>query len=296
MHLLGSAFVISILAMGGLGFGFAVMLAIASKKFAVEEDPMVEKILGCLPGTNCGACGYAGCIALAEELVGKSAPVNACVAGGQDVADAVASALGAERMEAKRMIAVVLCRGGEAETARGAAYRGDRTCAAANITGGEKNCAYSCMGYGDCVDACKFESMAMNSNGLPVVFYDRCVGCGACARACPRDIIEMHPEDRRLFVFCKNKDRGAQAKKDCKVSCIACGLCVKDCEVPGAIELKDNLAVINHDICPQNDVPTRRCPTKCILFGEPEKMTSEAGQPAGLAGGWQARASNSGRL
>lgn len=273
MHLLGSSFIVSILAMGGLALVFSVMLAIASKKLAVKEDPVVEKILGCLPQTNCGACGFIGCHALAEKLALKEVPVTSCLAGGQDVADCLAGLLGVPTVKATRVVAVVLCRGGEAETVKNALYRGDRTCTAANLTGGEKECAYACLGYGDCVEACQFDAMAMDSNGLPVVFYDKCIGCGACARACPRDIIEMHPEERKLFVFCRNKDRGAEAKRVCKVACIACTLCVKDCEVPGGIEMKENLAVINYDICPQNDIPTKRCPTACILFGEPEKLT-----------------------
>ncbi len=268
-------FLIALIVMGGLGILFALFLAIANKKLAVKVDPKVEKIYEELPQTNCGACGYAGCFALAESIATGKVPVNACPVGGQEMVDKIASLMGVESVDAKRLVAVVLCRGGEEETVKNAVYKGDRTCAAADLTGGEKACAYSCLGYGDCVEACNFEAMEMNDNGLPVVFYDKCVGCGACARACPRDIIEMHPEDRKLFVFCKNKDKGAQAKKVCKVACIGCGLCVKDCEVPGGIAMKDNLAVINYELCPQDDKPTKRCPTKCILFGEPEKMTSD---------------------
>ncbi len=269
-------FLIALMVMGGLGIFFSIFLAIANKKLAVKIDPKVEKIYEELPQTNCGACGYAGCFQLAESIATGSAPINACPVGGQEMVDKIAQLMGVESVDAKRLIAVVLCRGGHRETVKNAVYRGDRTCASANLTGGEKACAYSCLGYGDCVDACRFEAMEMNDNGLPVVFYDKCVGCGACARACPRDIIEMHPEDRKLFVFCKNRDKGAQAKKVCKVACIGCGLCVKDCEVPGGITIKDNLAVINYELCPQDDKPTKRCPTKCILFGEPEKMTSQA--------------------
>lgn len=86
----------------------------------------------------------------------------------------------------------------------------------------------------------------------------------------------MHPEDHKLFVYCKSKDKGAHAKKVCKVSCIACGLCVKDCSVPGGIALKDNLAVVNYGLAPQNDESVKRCPTKCILSGIEEKVTKAA--------------------
>lgn len=262
--------------MGGLGAFFAIVLAMADKRFRVEEDPLLKEVIAILPGTNCGACGYPGCHGLAEKIIKGEVPINTCVAGGQDVVDNLARVLGIESLKARRVTAVVLCRGGERETLKNAFYRGEKTCVAANLTNGEKACIYSCLGYGDCVRACMYSAMVMNDNGLPQVFYDACVGCGACAKACPRDIIEMHPVEHKLFNYCRNKDKGAVARKVCQVSCIACGLCVKDCPVEGGIGIKDNLAVINYERCPQTDEPTRRCPTKCILFGEEERMTKEA--------------------
>ena len=267
---------IAVAAMGGLGLVFASFLAIADKKFRVEEDPLVEKIIDALPGTNCGACGFAGCNQLAEKMAQKLAGVDACPAGGQEVADIVASALGIESVVTVRQFAVVLCRGGDEEARRTATYRGESTCTAATLTGSEKVCQYGCLGLGECVDACNFGAMAMSDNGLPVVFYDKCVGCGACARACPKDIIEMHPEDRTLFVYCRNKDKGPVAKKACTVACIGCTLCVKGCEVEGGIEMKNNLAMINYELCPQDDVPTRKCPTKCIIDGEEPGITKDS--------------------
>ena len=255
---------------------FAVFLVVADRKLRVEEDPRLEGVMDALPMTNCGACGAAGCHGFAELLLAGKMEVNACVPGGQDVADALAELLGVESVAATRDVAVVLCRGGDAETTLAASYRGERSCIASDLTGGEKACTYACLGYGDCVDSCKFDAMAMNSNGLPVVFYDKCVGCEACAKTCPRDIIEMHPKEHTLFVYCRNKDKGGPAKKACKVACISCGLCKKDSEVEGAIEIIDSLAVISYELCPQDDKTTGRCPTKCILFGEEEGITSAA--------------------
>ncbi|MBI5238181.1 MAG: RnfABCDGE type electron transport complex subunit B [Deltaproteobacteria bacterium] len=273
---MGTLVVISAVSMGGLGAALSVFLAFADKKFKVEEDPRVEAITGILPNTNCGGCGYPGCRMLAEAILKGAAPPNACVAGGQDIAMKLAALLGVEAKDHKRMLAVVACKGGNAEALKNATYRGARTCAAVNLTGGDKACAYGCLGYGECVDACKFDAMAMDGNGLPVVFYDKCVGCGACARVCPRDIIEMHPDEHKLFVYCKSKDKGAVARKNCNAACIACSLCVKDCSVPGGITIKDNLAVVNYTLAPQNDEPTKRCPTKCILSGIEEKVTKES--------------------
>lgn len=267
--------IISMAAMGSLGAAFAIFLAFADKKLKVEVDPRLQAISDALPNTNCGGCGYPGCSLLAEALLKGEAPANACVAGGADTSVALAELLGVEAGDHKRMIAVVLCKGGTQESVRNATYKGEMSCTAANITGGDKACTYGCLGYGECVDACNYDAMAMDDNNLPVVFHDKCVGCGACARACPRNIIEMHPEDHKLFVYCRSKDKGPHAKKVCSVACIACMLCVKDCSVPGGIAVKDNLATVNYDLAPQNDESTKRCPTKCILFGLEEHVTRE---------------------
>lgn len=273
--MLDTTLLISAASMGGIGFVLAVVLAVADRKLFVKEDPRVEEINELLPGTNCGGCGYPGCKLLAEKLLAGEAPPTACVAGGSDLANALAGALGVEVGEQSRMVAVVLCRGGDAEASRSVTYRGEKTCTAADLTGGDKDCAYGCLGYGECVDACNFDAMTMDPNGLPVVFYDKCVGCGACARACPRDIIEMHPEEHRLFVYCKNTDKGPQAKKVCKVACIGCTLCTKDCAVEGGITMQDNLAVVNHDLVEEDAEAIKRCPTKCILNDIEKDNTKE---------------------
>lgn len=271
-----TSFIISVLTMGGLGVFFAVVLVLAETRLRVREDPRIERIMELLPMTNCGACGLPGCHILAEKLAAGEVPVNSCLAGGQEVTDLLAEYLGVEAVKAERLLAVVLCRGGEAEAATVASFRGERSCVAADLTGGEKSCVFGCLGYGDCVDSCLFDAMAMNDNALPVVFYDKCVACGACVKACPRDLIELHPEAHKLFVYCKSLDKGGVAKKACKVACIACGLCVKDSEVEGAITVEDNLAVVHYDVSPQGAAPTKRCPTRCILFDEEPKMTSQA--------------------
>ena len=80
----------------GLGILFGVALAIASRVFAVESDPRVEQVLDCLPGANCGGCGYAGCAQLAQAIADGKAPVTACNAGGPDTAKKIAAILGVE--------------------------------------------------------------------------------------------------------------------------------------------------------------------------------------------------------
>ena len=65
---------IAVVVLAVLGAIFGLVLAIASKVFAVEVDPREEAILGCLPGANCGGCGYPGCSGYASAVVKGVAP------------------------------------------------------------------------------------------------------------------------------------------------------------------------------------------------------------------------------
>jgi len=64
--------------LGGMGLIFAIGLAYASKKFAVEIDPRIERIEEALAGINCGACGYPGCRGYAEAIVAGEADIDKC--------------------------------------------------------------------------------------------------------------------------------------------------------------------------------------------------------------------------
>ena len=64
-----------------LGLIAGLLLSVASKKLAVEVDERVGKVRECLPGANCGACGYAGCDEYAVALIEKNekiTPREAC--------------------------------------------------------------------------------------------------------------------------------------------------------------------------------------------------------------------------
>ena len=102
---------------------------------------------------------------------------------------------------------------------------------------------------------------------LPEVVEDKCTACGACVKACPKDIIELRkqgPKSRRIYVSCVNKDKGAVAKKACNVACIGCSKCQQVCPFD-AITMENNLAFIIDDKCRlcRKCVPV--CPTNSIL-------------------------------
>ncbi|HMN18475.1 MAG: RnfABCDGE type electron transport complex subunit B [Ignavibacteriota bacterium] len=264
--------IIAIATMGGLGFIFAGALALADKKLRVDEDPRIAEINEVLPNANCGGCGCAGCYDFAVKVVNGDVKINGCPVGGQEVVDEIAKILGLESTQSVKLVARILCNGGNLEAVKkeGTEYLGPQSCSVKTIVaGGDKMCLYGCLGGGDCVEACQFGAIFMNDNGLPVVVEELCNGCGQCAEACPRGVIEIHPEDRELFVFCKNHDDPKKSKEVCSVSCFGCAICARKSD--GAIEMRDFLPEIDYSKLDLSKIPIDKCKTGAIRLMHPEK-------------------------
>ena len=174
--------VVAVLTLGGVALLAAVVLYIVSRRFAVKEDPRVKDVQECLPGANCGGCGFAGCAALAEALV-KGADKGSldglrCPVGGDEAMGKIADVLGIAAQAAEPMVAVVRCNGSCDKRGKVAVYEGLHTCAAVNAAGaGESGCGYGCLGCGDCADACQFGGIVINpATGLPEVDEQMCTG------------------------------------------------------------------------------------------------------------------------
>ena len=75
----------SVLILAGLGLLFGVGLVLFGVLFHVQEDERIKEVEKLLPNANCGACGYAGCHQMAENLVnGKEPLVSKCKPGKKD--------------------------------------------------------------------------------------------------------------------------------------------------------------------------------------------------------------------
>lgn len=255
-----------------MAFLVGIGLALTARKFAVQINPVVEKVRDILPGANCGACGYAGCMGYAEAVAGNpDVPANLCAPGKAHVAEAIASLTGKEAGKIEPRIARIFCQGDERYAQRRFLYQGIRDCTAAILAGGgDKACIYGCLGYGTCMRACPFGAITMSEYNLPLIDPELCTACGKCVEACPKQIIDVLPSEKEVLITCHSKERGAQVKKNCQVGCTACGICVKTCPFD-AITIADNLARVNIEKCTLCGLCIRKCPSKTILDYIPER-------------------------
>ena len=238
-------------------------LVYTGKKFYVEVDEREAAVRECLPGNNCGACGYAGCDAMAAAIAKGEAPVNGCPVGGQPVADKVGEIMGTTAEAGEKRVAFVKCKGNCEVTKNQGNYIGVQDCRSAVLAGiNVADCDYGCLGLGSCVRACPHNAIHV-VDGVATVDRRLCIGCGLCAKACPKGLIELVPISKKVRVQCSNKDKGPMVKKVCTAGCIGCMMCVKQCE-HDAIKVENNLAHVVYDNCVQCGKCAEKCPAKVI--------------------------------
>ncbi len=256
----------SILVLGIAAVLCAVLLTVASVFFSVKEDEKAKAIRECLPGANCGACGFSGCDGYAAALSqGKTDQTNLCVPGGDATAKNIADVLGVEAADVVEKVAYVACNG-NCEGSRKFEYDGPKTCKAANMAfSGDRFCTFACLGYGDCTRVCPHDAICIEQ-GVAHVDPRKCVGCGICTRECPNHIIHLVNDTVRVVVKCSNHDKGAAVRKACVKGCIGCGKCEKNCP-EDAIHVENNLAVIDYEKCIGCGKCKDGCPVHCIHEG-----------------------------
>ena len=246
-----------------LGVLFGVLLAVASRVFAVKVDERIPQILENLPGANCGGCGYSGCAALAEAIVKGEASPTACNACSAEGMKNIGEIMGLELATPTPMCAHVMCSGNCHTAVYKYRYEGATDCIAAErLGGGDKLCANGCIGLGTCVAACKFDAISI-VDGVAVIDPHKCTGCGACASVCPKHIISVIPVSSKYAVVCRSVENGATTRRQCAVGCISCRICEKNCPV-GAVTVNDFVATIDQSKCTGCGICASKCPRKII--------------------------------
>jgi electron transport complex protein RnfB len=260
-----STIYIALAVLAALGVVFGIALAIVASRFVVKVDPKVEQVRETLPGANCGACGFAGCMGYAEAVVGNpDVAANLCAPGKSAVAEKVAEITGKKAEKVEPKIARVFCQGGTSLSQRKFIYTGVQDCTAAVLAaGGDKSCEYGCLGYGTCMRVCPFDAITMSADNLPIISPEKCTACGKCVAACPKQVIELAQSSKAVVISCHSRDKGIDVKKKCQVGCIACGICVRTCPVD-AIKIDNNLARIDHNKCIVCGLCVKKCPTNAI--------------------------------
>lgn len=276
--------IVAAVLVGATGLILGMFLGVASEKFKVEVDERESQVRAALPGNNCGACGFPGCDGCAKAIAQGEAPANQCPVGGADVAAKIAAIMGSDAGDtsSEKMVAFVHCQGSCEKAKQTYSYSGIADCDNIFVVpnGTEKECPYSCCGYGSCVKACHFDAIHV-VNGVAVVDKEKCVACGACQKACPKGIISLVPYKKKHIVACKNQLKGKQVKDACQVGCIACGMCERNCPFD-AIHVENDLAVMNEK-CKDCGICAQKCPTGAITGKRPPKPAAAAGAEGGKA-------------
>lgn len=256
---------LAVILIGGVGLFVGLFLGVAAIKFHVDIDEKEVAVLEALPGNNCGGCGFPGCSGLAAAIAKGEAPVNQCPVGGEPVAKNIASIMGVEAGESKRMVAFVACQGDCDKAKVDYEYSGAEDCGMMAFVpnGGPKSCNYGCLGYGNCVKVCPFDAIHV-VNGVAVVDKEQCKACGKCVAACPKKLISLIPYDAKYAVACSSNDKGPVAMKKCESACIGCSLCVKNCQ-NDAVTVTDFNATIDQDKCIGCGACAQKCPKKAIV-------------------------------
>ena len=267
---------IAIAILGGLGLGFGLILAAASKVFYVETDPRLEQLNECLPGANCGGCGYPGCGGYADAVLKGEAAIGLCASGGDECAQRMAQIMGVKAEKVARKVALVRCSGYKGVDENGKAtgakqkgeYEGIKDCLAATKVAGRGPliCKFGCLGFGNCVAQCKYDALSI-VDGIAKVDQEKCVGCMSCAAACPRNLIVPVEYGKHVVIACASTAKGSVTIRGCSAGCIGCGLCKKICP-NGAITIDQNLATIDYSKCSGCGLCANVCPKHLITVNK----------------------------
>lgn len=258
-----SAIIIATIVLAVIGIAVGAALVYIGNKFHVEVDERETAIREVLPGNNCGACGYAGCDAVAAAIVKGEADAGACPVGGPPVTEKINAIMGTSAAGAEKRVAFVRCNGNCENTSVKNNYVGIQDCRAVALSGlYPESCDHGCMGLGSCAAVCPQNAIHMN-DGVAIVDQRLCIGCGLCVKECPHNLIELVPLGQKTIVRCMNTDKGKDVKAVCKVGCIGCRICTKQCET-GAITVDNNLAHIDYKLCTNCGKCAAKCPQSTI--------------------------------
>lgn len=155
----------------GLGAIAGLLLGLAAQRRGAVSPPEdgLQRVDTLLPQTQCGQCGYGGCLPYAQALVRGEAGVNRCPPGGGRTIAALADLLGTEPQGLDPACGI------------------HKPPAVARI---EESL---CIGCTKCIQACPVDAIIGAARQMHVVIARECTGCELCIPPCPVDCIQLVP-------------------------------------------------------------------------------------------------------
>ena len=147
-----------------MGICFGTLLGIASKRFHVETNPIIDELEEIMPGTNCGQCGFPGCRAAVEAVAAGEAPITLCPPGGGELITDLA-----ERLQIEPDV------NGITDSAPLVAFIFED----------------QCIGCTKCLKRCPTDAIVGASKQMHTVVNDACTGCKICVDTCPTNAITL---------------------------------------------------------------------------------------------------------
>jgi electron transport complex protein RnfB len=144
-----------------------LILGVSALRFRVEGNPLADKINALLPQTQCGQCGYPGCMPYARAIAKSECDIDLCPPGGQSCVDAIAELLGVDSKPLANANAA-------------------NTSASVALIDEEK-----CIGCTLCIQACPVDAIVGASKYMHTVIASECTGCELCLPPCPVDCIAL---------------------------------------------------------------------------------------------------------
>jgi len=150
----------------------------------MSRHALIDAVDALLPQTQCGKCGFDGCLPYAEAIA-DGEPVNRCPPGGEDTL--------AQLVKLTGQPAQTLAE--PAQPPLAAVIREDE-----------------CIGCTKCIQACPVDAILGAAKRMHTVITDECTGCELCVAPCPVDCIDMvaHPAAEQDDYIARRAELGRQ--------------------------------------------------------------------------------------